>query len=254
MIPIPDLFSLVRWGRLQHVSRLRTNVRPPVWSFVLGLAVLFAVPGWTAVAPVAAQVPTGAETCPPPLSSVPTPAPPVILPTHPPAPEQILVCVASQSITGATYEHWANVAMMGEGPHPKHPLKPGEVLREVMGFLVSSYWVMDEAQALGVDISSGQVRRTFDKIRHQQFPREREFRAFLKRSGQTVADLMFRVKLNLLSQRIEKRVVSGHRGAKSQQRALARFVKDFKRKWQAQTYCAAQYATVDCGHAQAPPL
>jgi hypothetical protein len=40
----------------------------------------------------------------------------------------------------------------------------------------------------------------------------------------------------------------------AKQRALSRFVKGFKRKWQAQTYCAAEYASADCGHVQAAPL
>lgn len=225
-----------------------------MWSFVLGVAALFAVPGWAAVAPVAAQVPTGAETCPPPLSSVPTPAPPVILPTHPPAPEQVLVCVGSRAITGATFEHWSAVASKSEGSHPKHPLAQGELIGEVMKFLISSDWVLGEAQALHANVSAAKVRRTFERIRKQQFHTRKEFEAFLGRSGETVADLMLRVKLNLVSLRIQQRVLAGHHGKAAQQRALTRFVKGFKRRWAARTYCSPEYTSADCGHIQVPPL
>jgi hypothetical protein len=196
---------------------------------------------------------TAGEACPPAPSVSPSTAP-AAAPTGPPAPEQILVCIASQSITGATFEHWANVARMSAGAAPQNPLTPGEVVKEVMGFLISSDWVLEEAQALEVHASVREVRRSFDRIRRQQFPKEKEFRAFLERSGQTVTDLLFRVKLNLLSTRIQKRVLAGHHGALAKQRALSRFVKGFKRKWQAQTYCAAEYASADCGHVQAAPL
>jgi hypothetical protein len=55
----------------------------------------------------------------------------------------------------------------------------------------------------------------------------------------------------MLSQRIQKRIMAEHRGAKAKQEALSRFVKHFKEKWTAQTYCAPQYAVTECGHVQA---
>lgn len=164
------------------------------------------------------------------------------------------MCIASRSITGAIFEHWADVARISEGAAPTNPLTSGEVVKEVMGFLISSDWVLGEAHALKVHASVREVRRSFERIRRREFPKEKEFRAFLMQSGQTVTDLLFRVKLNLLSTRIQKRVLAGHRSAASKRRALSRFVKGFKRKWQAQTYCAAEYAIGDCGHVQAAPL
>jgi hypothetical protein len=120
-----------------------------------------------------------------------------------------------------------------------------------MGFLISSDWVIGEAQALNVRVSDEEVRRRFDRIRHEQFPKRGEFKAFLKSSGQTVADLLFRVRGNLLSTRIQQRVVAGQHGASAQANALARFVSEFHMKWRAQTYCSAAYAVGDCGHVQA---
>ena len=105
-----------------------------------------------------------------------------------------MVCVGSQAITGATFSHWAAIAQKSESPSKHHP-SVGEVIKEVMGFLISSDWVLGEATDLNIHVSEGEVRHTFDHIRNQQFPKKKEFKAWLKQSGQTVADLLFRVRL-----------------------------------------------------------
>jgi parvulin-like peptidyl-prolyl isomerase len=78
---------------------------------------------------------------------------------------------------------------------------------EVLGFLISSQWVISEASALGVKISDAEVKKEFNKIKAAQFPKAAEFEKFLASSGQSVSDLLLRVKLNLLSQKIQKKVV-----------------------------------------------
>ena len=85
----------------------------------------------------------------------------------------------------------------------------------------------------------------------RQFPKRKAFKKFLEQSGQTVADILLRVRLSILSERIQRSVVAGHHGARSRQRALESFVHGFKVKRMAQTYCAPEYAVQDCGHVQA---
>jgi hypothetical protein len=198
--------------------------------------------------PAGAQAPSGG--CPPPAATPEStpPGSPSASGSLSPAPEQIVACVGSQSITGATFSHWAVVAQKSEGS--KHRLSASEVMKQAMEFLISSDWVLGEATDLNIHVSEGEVRHTFDHLRAQQFPKKREFKAFQKQSGQTIADLLFRVRLNLNSMRIQKHVLAGHRGARSQQQALKRFVHDFKLKWEAQTYCDPTYAVTDCGHVQ----
>jgi foldase protein PrsA len=77
---------------------------------------------------------------------------------------------------------------------------------EVLGFLISSQWVLGEASSLGVKLSDAEVKKQFEKIKLQQFPKSAEFEKFLATSGQTVSDLLLRVKLNLLSQKIQSKV------------------------------------------------
>jgi hypothetical protein len=193
------------------------------------------------------------EVCPPPSSASATSAPPDVSPT-PSAPSptgQIVACVGSQSIAEPLFDHWEHVGELAEAPPRKHQPKTHAVLEEAMGFLISSDWVIGEAQHLNVHVSDAQVRHRFDRIRRQQFPKRSEFKAFLRSSGQTVADLLFRVKLNLLSEGIQRRVLAGHHGPAGIQ-ALDQFIREFKSRWLARTYCLPAYAVSDCGHVQTP--
>jgi foldase protein PrsA len=79
--------------------------------------------------------------------------------------------------------------------------------QEVLGFLVSSAWVLGEANSLSVKASDKDVKKRFAQIKEQQFPKPAEFEKFLSNSGQTVSDLLLRVKLNLLSSKIQQKIV-----------------------------------------------
>jgi hypothetical protein len=120
-----------------------------------------------------------------------------------------------------------------------------------MGFLISADWVIGEARDLNVHASPAEVRRTFNRTRKAQFPKQSEFQAFLGRSKETVTDILLRVELDLLSQHLQRRVVAGVHGVHKKHEALKHFVSDFRKKWTAQTYCTTQYASQDCGHIQA---
>ncbi len=78
--------------------------------------------------------------------------------------------------------------------------------QEVLGFLISSAWVLGEGESMGVKVSDKEVKKEFEKIKGQQFPKAGEFQKFLATSGQTVSDLLLRVKLNLLSSKIQQKI------------------------------------------------
>lgn len=204
------------------------------------LTSLLACAALSAISPAAAAA---APVCPPaastPLVAAPSessPAPAL------PAPEQLVACIGAQPLLGATLAHWTTVAQKSGAR-----VGTAAATQQAMSFLLSGYWVLDEASDLGIRIGEAQVRRSFERIRAQQFHKRRQFEAFLRSSGQTVGDLLFRVRLNLTSLRIQRRILSGHGSAKSREKALARFVLGFKRKWKPRTYCAAAYAVADCG-------
>jgi parvulin-like peptidyl-prolyl isomerase len=84
------------------------------------------------------------------------------------------------------------------------------LLQEVLGFLISSQWVIGEAKSLGVNVSDAEVKKQFEKIKTTQFPKASEFEKFLATSGQSVSDLLLRVKLNMLSTKIQQKISKSH--------------------------------------------
>jgi foldase protein PrsA len=80
-------------------------------------------------------------------------------------------------------------------------------LQEVLGFLISAQWVIAEAEHLGVKVSDQEVRKQFEQLKNAEFPKAADFEKFLATSGQTVSDVLLRVKLNLLSTKIQQKIV-----------------------------------------------
>lgn len=78
--------------------------------------------------------------------------------------------------------------------------------QQVLGFLISSDWVLGEAEEMGVKVSDKEVAKHFNELKKQQFPKEAEFQKFLGSTGQSISDLLLRVKLSMLSTKIQEKV------------------------------------------------
>jgi foldase protein PrsA len=101
--------------------------------------------------------------------------------------------------------------------------------QEVLGFLISSSWVIGEAKSVGVKLTDKEVHKQFEKIKSQQFPKAGEFEKFLATSGQSVSDLLLRVKLNLLSQKIQQKIVKAK--AKVTQAQIQKYYNENKSRY-----------------------
>ncbi len=75
-----------------------------------------------------------------------------------------------------------------------------------LGFLISADWVIGQAEEQGVKLSDKEVQKKFNELKKQQFPKEPEFQKFLTTTGQTVSDLLLRVKLSMLTTKIQEKV------------------------------------------------
>jgi foldase protein PrsA len=178
-------------------------------------------------------------------------------------PGDAVVSVDGKSITKDTFNHWMSVASASSsasaGAKPAVPVPPNNTAciaqaataakatkgaktpsqkelkaqcetqykslqSEVLGFLISSSWVLGEASSLGVKVSDKEVKKQFEKIKTQQFPKAAEFQKFLSTSGQTVSDLLLRVKLNLLSSKIQQKIVK--QKSKVSQAEIAKYYKE----------------------------
>ncbi|MHB8658325.1 MAG: peptidylprolyl isomerase [Solirubrobacteraceae bacterium] len=67
---------------------------------------------------------------------------------------------------------------------------------QVMDFLIKAYWYQAEAARLHLTVSDAQVQKVFLAARQRQFPTSAAFQTFLTQTGQTMQDILFRVRVN----------------------------------------------------------
>ncbi len=67
---------------------------------------------------------------------------------------------------------------------------------QVMDFLIKAYWYQATAHKLGINLTEKQVQAALVKAKKGQFSTAAQFQAFLKQSGQTQADIEYRVRVN----------------------------------------------------------
>jgi foldase protein PrsA len=161
-------------------------------------------------------------------------------------PGDSVATVDGNSIDKAQFTHWMNVAARTSGqanakaPDPpnytaciadkrKTAPKPAkgqpkttdaqlktqckqqyEGLRnQVLQLLVTFKWIQGEADDLGVKVTDAEVKKAFDQQKKQSFPKDADYQKFLKTSGQTNEDILLRVRLDLLSNKIRDKITKG---------------------------------------------
>lgn len=80
---------------------------------------------------------------------------------------------------------------------------------QVMSFLIRAQWLDSEAERQDITVSDKDVDAAFEKARKQAFGGNKAFAAFLKQTGQTPADLLFRQRTQLLEQKITEKIMKG---------------------------------------------
>src|SRR5215217_1310144 len=85
----------------------------------------------------------------------------------------------------------------------------GQLRDQVLQLLISFEWIEGQAKAMDIKVSDAEVKKSFDKQRKQAFPKDADFQKFLKDSGQTEEDILQRVRLDTLSNKIREKVTKG---------------------------------------------
>jgi foldase protein PrsA len=78
--------------------------------------------------------------------------------------------------------------------------------RETMLFLIQAEWVEQEAAEQGVEVSDASVKKSFEDQKKQAFPTDKAYQEFLKTSGMSESDILFRVKLNELQTKLTQKI------------------------------------------------
>jgi foldase protein PrsA len=81
--------------------------------------------------------------------------------------------------------------------------------QQVMQFLISAEWIQQEAESRDIEVSDEEVQKQFEDQKRQSFPNDKQYQQFLRTSGQTEEDLLFRVKLDVLSTKVRDEIIEG---------------------------------------------
>lgn len=174
----------------------------------------------------------------------PTGPPPAVDDPYAPPPDLQIACVQSvRAIDGQTLMHWYAIAQLDLGA----PDRSARAMDEAMTFLLDGLQTEGEAQERQISVSALAVRRRFNAERHASFDSRADFERFLSETGETVTDVKYRVKLEILAERIVAQVVKRHRTPAAKQRAFDRFLARFGTKWQRRTWCRDEYRADVCG-------
>jgi hypothetical protein len=151
-----------------------------------------------------------------------------------------------------------------------------------MLFLLHRSWTRQEAAARGIAVAPERVRRAFERQKRQAFLTEEDYREFLRSSGMKEADLLQRIEFDILQRRLIRaatanvpavtreeveRYYARHRRrfselppadarrairvqltATRRQRAIGRFIDEFRSRYRARTTCAKGYVIDACSN------
>ena len=111
------------------------------------------------------------------------------------------------------------VAAKAKTPVPKDQKQPSgddlkkqcksdydQLKREVMQFLIQAEWVQQEAAEQDIKVTDAQIKKSFEDQKKQAFPDDKQYKEFLASSGMTEEDILFRVKLDQLQQKLTQKV------------------------------------------------
>jgi foldase protein PrsA len=77
---------------------------------------------------------------------------------------------------------------------------------EVMQFLIQAEWVQQEAEKQDIKVTDKQIEKSLEDQKKQAFPNEKAYKQFLASSGMTEEDVLFRVKLDQLQQKLTQKI------------------------------------------------
>ena len=137
-------------------------------------------------------------------SSAQTPGAPVIVPSDPP---NFDTCISQVKAQIPTFAKGKTDAQIRTACKQLFTSLSGQV----MDFLIRAYWYQAQAKKLGITVSDADVNKAFAAAKKQQFPTAAAFNTFLSQSGQTLNDIMFRVRVN----EIYKKLLAKHQSTVS---------------------------------------
>jgi hypothetical protein len=198
---------------------------------------------------------------------------------------EVIVTVGSHKITKAELDHWGPIeSRLAYNTKPVRPLPRGVVpeppefsacisllktnpleksksaaadkqqcrlkyasaRKNVLGILIITDWLVDEAQREHIGASDQQVKQESESYIKRSFRSNGEYQDYLTNAGLTQADDLLLIKKNMLATRLERQVTQGKGSPKAEEAALEAFYKRFEARGKAKTICKPGYVVPDC--------
>lgn len=80
---------------------------------------------------------------------------------------------------------------------------------QVLGFLLAAQWVKGEAKEQDITVSEKDIDKAFAEQKKQAFPKEADYKKFLKESGSTEEDIRFQLEVEQLQQKLVAKITKG---------------------------------------------
>lgn len=111
------------------------------------------------------------------------------------------------NVSVADIDHAIETTAAGQGQ--KNPPKPGdpkyeEAKEEAEKFLLEGIWIQGVADEWGIEVTDQEVAKKLTQIKKESFKSEAEFQKFLKESHYTKADIDSRVRIQILSEKLQE--------------------------------------------------
>jgi hypothetical protein len=167
-----------------------------------------------------------------------SPGQPAIIPTDPP---RFTNCVAAERKANPSFADRPVAALKSICSELFKTLSD-----QVLEFLIKADWIRAEAAREGVTPGAAKVDAALNTDKRQTFPTPGSYQAFLRKTGQTDADVRFRLAVQLALTALTRRQPG------SENTRAAAIDKKLTRMFRPQTVCAAQYVMRDCSNYRAP--
>jgi parvulin-like peptidyl-prolyl isomerase len=95
-----------------------------------------------------------------------------------------------------------------EPPAPSDEQYPA-LRDQALGQLLDAAWILGEAEERGVEVTDKEVQDSFAQTKAESFKTEAEYQKFLQQSGLTQEDVDARVRLQVISEKIQQEVSEG---------------------------------------------
>lgn len=118
---------------------------------------------------------------------------------------------------------------------------------QALAYLLMREAIEQEAAERGVTVRRAEAAKRWRTAAKQQFKTRKALRRFL--GGQTQADLIEQLRMQMLSERIAEQVAEEAGGGEDGRKAAARFQKEFRERWAKRTACAEGYEGPGCANA-----